>query len=86
MVVSSKFLSEPQLRTLQDVSSLLEVSPSEWFTGRVDHAAPFGVFVEMDVPDEDGKVVGLVHISEMREGRVGDPAAEVEELRMDTRF
>lgn len=25
------------------------------------------------------QVVGLVHISEMREGRVGDPAAEVED-------
>lgn len=63
----------------QDVSSLLNVSPSEWFTARVDHAAPFGVFVEMDLPEDSGQVVGLVHISEMREGRVGDPAAEVEE-------
>eukprot|EP00913_Durusdinium_trenchii_P009325 g8763.t1 len=60
----------------QDVSSLLNVSPSEWFTARVDHAAPFGVFVEMDLPEDSGQVVGLVHISEMREGRVGDPAAE----------
>ncbi|CAL1159152.1 unnamed protein product [Cladocopium goreaui] len=77
--VSMRKLSARLRAEDQDVSSLLEVSPSEWFTGRVDHAAPFGVFVEMDVPDEDSKVVGLVHISEMREGRVGDPAAEVEE-------
>ncbi|CAJ1350499.1 unnamed protein product [Effrenium voratum] len=63
----------------QDVSSLVDVSPSKWFTARVDHAAPFGVFVEMDLPENSGKVVGLVHISEMREGRVGDPSAEVEE-------
>eukprot|EP00434_Breviolum_minutum_P024671 symbB.v1.2.021787.t1/scaffold1903.1/size96501/1 len=63
----------------QDVSSLLDVSPSEWFTARVDHAAPYGVFMQMELPEADGKVVGLVHISEMRDGRVGDPAAEVEE-------
>lgn len=76
--VSMRKLSARLRAEDQDVSSLLDVSPSEWFTGRVDHAAPFGVFVEMDVP-EDNKVVGLVHISEMREGRVGDPAAEVED-------
>jgi len=63
----------------QDVSSLLDVSPDTWFTGTVDHAAPFGVFVKIPYPDKSGEGMGLVHISEMRDGRVGDPAAEVDE-------
>lgn len=63
----------------QDVSSLLDVSPDTWFTGTVDHAAPFGVFVKIPFPDNSGEGMGLVHISEIRDGRVGDPAAEVDE-------
>ncbi|CAE7668469.1 ypfD [Symbiodinium sp. KB8] len=62
----------------QDVSSLLDVSPDTWFTGTVDHAAPFGVFVKIPFPDNSGEGMGLVHISEIRDGRVGDPAAEVD--------
>ncbi|CAE7437434.1 PETs [Symbiodinium natans] len=72
-----KFFARLRLED-QDVSSLLDVSPETWFTGTVDHAAPFGVFVKISFPDKSGEGMGLVHVSEMRDGYVGDPEAEVD--------
>ncbi|CAE8626412.1 unnamed protein product [Polarella glacialis] len=62
----------------QDVSSLVDVSPETWFQGRVDHTAPYGAFVEIGLPGTDKKVIGLVHVSQFRDGFVLDAGIEVE--------
>lgn len=62
----------------QDVTGLADVSPSTWFKARVHHTAPFGIFAELEPPAGGEKVMGLVHVTEMREGFVADPSAEVE--------
>lgn len=72
--VAGKIIAEKQ-----DVSALVEISPTQWFDGRVDHAAPFGIFVEVDPTNSGKPVQGLVHVSEIKDGFVIDPVAEVQE-------
>lgn len=70
----------------QDVSVFSDVAPSTWLKGRVHHTAPFGVFVEVEPPAGGDMVMGLVHVTEIREGFVDDPAEEVElEQEVDVR-
>ncbi len=57
-----------------------EVKPGELFTGKVSRIQPFGVFVEF-LPGKEG----LIHISDLSEGFVKDPARLVhpgEELKV----
>eukprot|EP00929_Paragymnodinium_shiwhaense_P061844 TRINITY_DN30898_c0_g1_i1.p1 TRINITY_DN30898_c0_g1~~TRINITY_DN30898_c0_g1_i1.p1 ORF type:complete len:382 (-),score=46.22 TRINITY_DN30898_c0_g1_i1:73-1218(-) len=59
-------------------AAFADADPNAWLAGTVHHTMHFGVFVEIDTPDGTGRVQGLCHASEMREGFVDDPAAEVE--------
>jgi len=62
----------------QDISPFQGFSPSTWVKARVHHTAPFGVFAELEPPSGGEKVMGLVHVTEIREGFVDDTAEEVE--------
>eukprot|EP00401_Gymnodinium_catenatum_P065945 CAMPEP_0117523260 /NCGR_PEP_ID=MMETSP0784-20121206/34636_1 /TAXON_ID=39447 /ORGANISM="" /LENGTH=372 /DNA_ID=CAMNT_0005319367 /DNA_START=133 /DNA_END=1251 /DNA_ORIENTATION=+ len=69
----------PSGRPSADLISAFDSVPrSEWLKGKVHHTVPFGIFVEVAVPSGGGIVQGLVHVTEIRDGFVDDPAAEVE--------
>jgi len=61
----------------QDLTPFASVDKSTWLKGRVCYPAPFGVFVEVAAPGGEKAVQGLVHITEIRDGFVDDPHAEV---------
>lgn len=72
--------SRPSLES-QDVSCFKSTSPEKWLAGVVHHTAPFGIFVYLTAPGSSGTepvtVQGMVHVTEIREGFVDDPAKEV---------
>lgn len=57
--------------------AFLGVKPTDWLVGRVHHTAPFGVFVDVEVPSGGTPVRGYVPNQFIREGFVDDPAKEV---------
>ena len=59
---------EPPERTMA------ELKPDMILTGRVTKLAPYGAFVDIGVGRD-----GLIHISEMAEGRIGQPSDIVQE-------
>ncbi|MBN1582746.1 MAG: S1 RNA-binding domain-containing protein [Anaerolineae bacterium] len=59
---------EPPERTMDDLK------PDMIVTGKVTKLAPYGAFVDIGVGRD-----GLVHISEMAEGRIGQPSDVVKE-------
>jgi ribosomal protein S1 len=59
---------EPPLRTMD------ELKPDMIVAGKVTKLAPYGAFVDIGVGRD-----GLVHISEMAEGRIGQPSDVVKE-------
>ena len=59
---------EPPERTMDDLK------PDLILTGKVTKLAPYGAFVDVGVGRD-----GLIHISEMAEGRVGQPSDVVKE-------
>lgn len=61
----------------QDLSSFEGVAPSTLLKGTVHHVAPFGIFVDVEAPSGE-TVQGMVHVTEIREGFVDDPATEAE--------
>merc|ERR1719326_2882245 len=67
-------------RTERDVSAYQDADPKEWITGTVESIQSYGAFVKL--PDEQ---TGLLHISQMAEGFVDDPAdivAEGDEIKV----
>jgi len=74
-------LSMKELRTTSgppsgNIAAFQGVSPEEWLQGEVQYAAPFGIFVKLDAPDGSGPFQGLVHVSQIRNGFVDNPAEE----------
>jgi len=62
-----------------DLTPFMGLHPMEWLDGTVVSIAKFGVFVNVKPPTGGFPQRGLVHISRMKETRVEDPWAEVEE-------
>lgn len=60
-----------------DVSAFAELSPDDWYDGKVSNIAPFGAFVTVTLPDGP-QADGLVHISAIRDGFVDNVEDEVE--------
>lgn len=59
------------------LKTFMQYKPSEWLTGKVHHLTKYGAFVEISSPGGEGMVQGMVHVTEMRDGFVDDPANEV---------
>merc|ERR1712098_158243 len=53
-----------------DLSAFQGLPSDQWFSGRVVNIAPFGAFVEVTAPEGGGVAIGLVHISEVKDGLV----------------
>jgi len=60
------------------ISTFERLGPTDWIEGRVHHIVPFGAFVEVEPLEGDGVVMGLLHVTEMQEGFVEDPAQVVQ--------
>eukprot|EP00929_Paragymnodinium_shiwhaense_P095919 TRINITY_DN57243_c0_g1_i1.p1 TRINITY_DN57243_c0_g1~~TRINITY_DN57243_c0_g1_i1.p1 ORF type:complete len:387 (-),score=80.77 TRINITY_DN57243_c0_g1_i1:45-1205(-) len=72
-------------RESDDISAFEAVAPDTWLTGRVHHTVTYGVFVEVAPPGGGSPAQGLVHVTQIKDGFVDDPAAEVdvgEEVRV----
>jgi len=48
----------------QDLSAFDSISPEEWLTGTLMRVTEQGLFVEVPIPDMEGRVMGLVHMKE----------------------
>jgi len=71
LVFSEKAVSEKEkIAKVKDI--VKKVTIGQTFNGKVTAIAPFGIFVQIKVDDEE--VEGLVHISEISWDRVDDPA------------
>jgi len=62
----------------QDVTAFNEVPPTEWLTGTVHHTVTFGAFVEVEPPGGGTPVQGLVHVTNIQDDFVEDPADVLE--------
>mmetsp|Transcript_141568 Transcript_141568/g.368988 ORF Transcript_141568/g.368988 Transcript_141568/m.368988 type:complete len:360 (+) Transcript_141568:50-1129(+) len=67
----------PSRPAFQDVSAFSAVKQEEWLVGTVHHTMHFGIFVDLPNPDGKGTAQGLVHVTEIKDGFVEDPALEV---------
>jgi len=59
--------------------SAFEGMESKWLKGKVARIAPFGLFVTVTHPETKAEADGLVHITQIRDGYVENPADEAEE-------
>jgi len=76
---SMKAAKEGALRSgTQDLSGFQDISTSTWIKGRVDGCKSFGIYVTVKDPKGGPDVVGLVHVSQIRDGFIMDPAREVQ--------
>lgn len=62
----------------EDLMAFQDMDDTEWIEGRIQRLAKFGCFVEVMPPSGGNKVLGLVHITEIRDGFVDDVEQEVE--------
>jgi len=69
---------QPLKKGTQDVSAFSAVDEGEWFVGTVNHTRGYGILVDLPMPDGEGIIQGMVHVSEIRDDFVDDPALEVE--------
>lgn len=67
----------PMAKAIEELS---EVGDDVWFEGKVVNMTNFGAFVEVKAPATGAQCQGLVHISQIAETQVDDPA---EHLEMD---
>lgn len=61
-----------------DLSAFQDIADTEWLPGTVKGLANFGAFVEVEPPNGGAPAQGLVHISQIKEGFIEDPAEELE--------
>jgi len=61
-----------------DVSPFEGIDPDQWLTGKVTRLAEFGAFVTVTTPDGGAEALGLVHITNMKDGFVARVSDEVE--------
>mmetsp|Transcript_19211 Transcript_19211/g.48380 ORF Transcript_19211/g.48380 Transcript_19211/m.48380 type:complete len:431 (+) Transcript_19211:65-1357(+) len=54
------------------------VSPDEWLEGHVASITGWGIYVTLVPPGGGSPVEGMVHVSQIRDGYVEDPALEVQ--------
>lgn len=59
-----------------DLTAFKSISPNTWVTGDVVSVAKFGAFVNVTLPGGES-AVGLLHISKLRSGFVGDMESEM---------
>eukprot|EP00929_Paragymnodinium_shiwhaense_P112620 TRINITY_DN80883_c0_g1_i1.p1 TRINITY_DN80883_c0_g1~~TRINITY_DN80883_c0_g1_i1.p1 ORF type:complete len:371 (-),score=71.54 TRINITY_DN80883_c0_g1_i1:170-1282(-) len=62
-----------------DLGRFALLHPQEWLRGTIVSIKQFGFFVEVEHPDGGAPEQGLVHVSQIKAGRVEDPWAEAEE-------
>eukprot|EP00929_Paragymnodinium_shiwhaense_P088893 TRINITY_DN4919_c0_g1_i4.p1 TRINITY_DN4919_c0_g1~~TRINITY_DN4919_c0_g1_i4.p1 ORF type:complete len:1039 (+),score=295.04 TRINITY_DN4919_c0_g1_i4:134-3118(+) len=68
----------PRQRGPKDLSGFVGVPTDQWFTGTVTGIQPFGFFVEVPPPSGGSPQTGVVHVTQIREGYVEDPAQEAQ--------
>lgn len=61
------------------LDAFVGMSDETWIEGKVKALTNFGAFVEVTSPTGGAPVQGLLHISEIKDERVEDPAEELEE-------
>lgn len=79
LIFSERHVSEEEM-IKQKASVLSAIKIGEVYEGTVSSIMPFGVFVMLSVPTDDGKkgqIEGLVHISEISWEKVEDPRSYV---------
>eukprot|EP00959_Pyramimonas_sp_CCMP1952_P007066 147688-Pyramimonas_sp.AAC.1 len=63
--------------TSTELRAFRAIPPSTWISGKVVHRAQFGAFVRAQVPHSKATAVGLVHISQIKDGFVDSVEAEL---------
>lgn len=69
-------MRKPQVKA--DLSAFAALSDEVFIEGVVKTLTNFGAFVEVKAPTGDAVAQGLLHISQISENRVEDPAEELE--------
>lgn len=76
LIFSERYVSEADL-IAEKTDALETIKESDVYTGTVSGIMPFGIFITVSVPLEkkkgEGKIEGLVHISEISWEKVEDP-------------
>uniref|UniRef100_A0A7S2ILP7 30S ribosomal protein S1 n=1 Tax=Zooxanthella nutricula TaxID=1333877 RepID=A0A7S2ILP7_9DINO len=65
-------------REKADLTPFESITADQWLDGKVGRIAPFGAFVSVTTPDGESSAVGLVHVTQIKDGFVDSVEAELE--------